>query len=82
MTTICGKPVAWAVDGKEFQQIDTHKEKCINALEALEVALQEAVAAGRIDCLHLTIKTFAMLQAVMVDRECAKYQKDHPEYND
>jgi hypothetical protein len=75
MTT--GKPIAWAVDGS-IQQVDELKESAIQALEQLESIMSEAAFRQRYDVLHNVVKTFAMLNSVIVSEARQRWQSENP----
>jgi len=75
--TLAGSTVAWALDGK-VHQVDSLKERAIEALETIESILSEAAHSGRFDILSNTIRCFAMINSVLVEESKQRWQADHP----
>jgi hypothetical protein len=76
-STFTGKPVAWAVDGN-IHKVDELKEAAISALETLESVMSEASFQKRFDILHNVVRTFAMLNTVIIEESKQRWLQDHP----
>jgi len=75
--TLAGSTVAWALDGS-IQQVDELKEAAISALENLESVMSEAAFQQRYDILHNVVRTFSMLNSVIIQESKQRWQADHP----